>query len=81
MAGIDYIHESFDTAGGQPSGQSTEAVVGLQYSYIRFDFGEFNSQLLTFPGLSDSGRVRITTNNVVTIKLRNNFQTISIAVR
>ncbi len=73
VAGIDYIHESFDTAAGQPSGQSTEAVVGLQYSYIRFDFGEFNSQLLTFPGLSDSGRIRITTNNVVTIKLRNNF--------
>jgi putative salt-induced outer membrane protein YdiY len=73
VAGIDYIHESFDTAAGQPSGQSAEAVVGLQYSYVRFNFGEFNSQLLTFPGLSDAGRFRITTNNVVTIKLRNNF--------
>jgi putative salt-induced outer membrane protein YdiY len=73
MGGIAYIHESFDTAAGQPSGQSAEAVVGLQYSYVRFNFGEFNSQLLTFPGLSDSGRVRVTTNNVVTIKLRNNF--------
>jgi len=73
MGGIAYIHESFDTVAGQPSGQSAEAVVGLQYSYVRFNFGEFNSQLLTFPGLSDSGRVRITTNNVVTIKLRNNF--------
>jgi putative salt-induced outer membrane protein YdiY len=66
VAGIDYIHESFDTAAGQPSGQSAEAVVGLQYSYVRFNFGEFNSQLLTFPGLSDAGRFRITTNNVVT---------------
>ena len=73
MGGIAYIHESFDTTAGQPSGQSAEAVVGLQYSYVRFNFGEFNSQLLTFPGLSDSGRIRITTNNVVTIKLRNNF--------
>jgi putative salt-induced outer membrane protein YdiY len=73
VGGIAYIHESFDTAAGQPSGQSAEAVVGLQYNYVRFDFGEFDSQLLTFPGLTDSGRVRLTTNNVVTIKLRNNF--------
>ncbi len=73
LGGIAYIHESFDTAAGQPSGQSAEAVAGLQYKYVRFDFGEFDSQLLTFPGLSDSGRLRITTNNVVTIKLRNNF--------
>ena len=73
VGGIAYIHESFDTAAGQPSGQSAEAVVGLQYQLVRFDFGEFNSQLLTFPGLTDSGRIRITTNNVVTIKLRNNF--------
>jgi putative salt-induced outer membrane protein YdiY len=73
LGGIAYIHESFDTAAGQPSGQSAEAVVGLQYNLVRFDFGEFNSQLLTFPGLTDSGRIRITTNNVVTIKLRNNF--------
>jgi putative salt-induced outer membrane protein YdiY len=73
VGGVAYIHESFDTAAGQPSGESMEAVVGLQYNYIRFDFGEFDSQLLTFPGLTDSGRVRVTTNNVVTIKLRNNF--------
>jgi hypothetical protein len=73
LGGIAYIHESFDTAAGQPSGQSMEAVVGLQYHFVRFNFGEFDSQLLTFPGLSDSGRIRITTNNVATIKLTNNF--------
>lgn len=73
LGGIAYIHESFDTALGQPSGQSMEAVVGLQYHFVRFNFGEFDSQLLTFPGLSDSGRIRITTNNVATIKLTNNF--------
>jgi putative salt-induced outer membrane protein YdiY len=73
VGGVAYIHESFDTTAGQPSGQSMEAVVGLQYQFVRFNFGEFDSQLLTFPGLTDSGRIRITTNNVVTIKLRNNF--------
>jgi putative salt-induced outer membrane protein YdiY len=73
LGGIVYAHESFDTAAGQPSDQNIEAVVGLQYNYIRFDFGEFNSQVRVFPGLTDTGRVRLTTNNVLTIKLRNNF--------
>jgi putative salt-induced outer membrane protein YdiY len=73
VGGIAYIHESFDTSAGRPSGQSMEGVVGLQYTSVRFNLGEFNSQLLTFPGLTDSGRVRLTTNNTITIKLRNNF--------
>jgi len=73
LGGIVYIHESFDTAAGQPSGQNMEAVVGLQYNFVRFNFGEFDSQALTFPGLTDAGRVRLTTNNSLTIKLRNNF--------
>jgi putative salt-induced outer membrane protein YdiY len=73
IGGVAYIHESFDTSAGRPSGQSMEGVLGLQYNFVRFDFGELSSQLLTFPGMTDSGRVRVTTNNVVTIKLRNNF--------
>jgi len=73
LGGIVYIHESFDTAAGQPSDQNMEAVVGLQYNFVRFNFGEFDSQVLIFPGLTDAGRVRLTTNNSFTIKLRNNF--------
>jgi putative salt-induced outer membrane protein YdiY len=73
LGGIAYIHESFDTIAGQPTNQNMEAVVGLQYNLVRFDFGEFESQVLTFPGLTDTGRVRLTTNNSLTIKLRNNF--------
>jgi putative salt-induced outer membrane protein YdiY len=73
LGGVVYIHESFGTTAGNPSGQSMEAVVGLQYNYVRFDFGEFSSQLRTFPGLTDAGRLRLTTNNSLTIKLRNNF--------
>jgi putative salt-induced outer membrane protein YdiY len=73
LAGVVFVNESFDTAAAQPSDQSAEALVGLQYSMIRFDFGEFDSQLLTFPGLTDSGRIRLTTNNSLNIKLRNNF--------
>jgi putative salt-induced outer membrane protein YdiY len=73
LGGIVYAHESFSTAAGQPSDQNMEAVLGLQYNYIRFNFGEFDSQLQVFPGLTDAGRVRLKTNNSLTIKLRNNF--------
>ena len=73
LGGVVYIHESFNTAAGQPSDQDTEAVVGLQYNLVRFKFGEFNSQVRVFPGLSDAGRVRLMTDNSATIKLINNF--------
>jgi putative salt-induced outer membrane protein YdiY len=73
LGGIVYARESFGTSAGNPSDQSMEAVVGLQYNYVRFNFGELNSEMRAFPGLTDSGRLRVTTNNSVTIKLRNNF--------
>jgi putative salt-induced outer membrane protein YdiY len=73
LGGVVYIHENFDTSIAKPTDQSMEAVLGLQYTFIRFNLGEFDSQLRVYPGLTDSGRVRITTNNSLTIKLRNNF--------
>jgi putative salt-induced outer membrane protein YdiY len=73
LGGVVYIHESFDTTAGQPTDQNMEAVIGLRYNLVRFNIGEFNSQVLVFPGLTDAPRVRLTTNNSLTIKLRNNF--------
>jgi Protein of unknown function, DUF481 len=73
LAGLVFVDESFDTKAGQPSGQHAEGLLGLQYSLVRFKFGEFDSQLLTFPGLTDTGRIRVTTNNSINIKLTNNF--------
>jgi len=73
MGGIVYTHESFDTLAGQPSDQNIESMVGVEYSLVRFNFGEFDSQVRVFPGLTDAGRVRLMTNNSLTIKLRNNF--------
>jgi putative salt-induced outer membrane protein YdiY len=73
LGGVVYVNESFGGTTGKPQDQSMEAVVGLQYNLIRFNFGEFASELRTFPGLTDSGRIRLTTNNSLTIKLRNNF--------
>jgi putative salt-induced outer membrane protein YdiY len=73
LGGVVYIHESFDTTSAQPTDQNAEAVFGLRYNLVRFNFGDFDSQLLVFPGLTDAPRVRLTTNNSLNIKLRNNF--------
>jgi len=73
LGGVVYINESFDTTAIQPSDQNMEAVAGLQYDFIRFNFGQFDSQLQAFPGLTDAGRIRLKTNNSLTIKLKNNF--------
>jgi putative salt-induced outer membrane protein YdiY len=73
LGGVVYANESFDTTAGQPSDQNMEAMVGLQYNFIRFNFGEFDSQVQAFPGLTDAGRIRLKTNNSLAIKLRNNF--------
>ena len=73
MGGIVYIHEDFDTTASQPSDQHMEAVLGVQYNMVRFNFGDFTSQVLAFPGLTDAPRLRVTTNNTLSIKLRNNF--------
>jgi hypothetical protein len=73
FGGLVYMHESFGTTLGNPSDQNIESVVGLEYNSVRFNFGEIHSQLLAFPGLTDAGRIRLKTNNSLTIKLRNNF--------
>jgi len=73
VSGPVYIHEDFATSAARKSDQNIEAVVGLRYNHVRFNFAELDSQVLTFPGLTDAGRVRLTTNNSLTIKFRNNF--------
>src|SRR5208337_809627 len=54
LGGVVYVNQFFDTTGGQPFGQNMEAVAGLQYNLTRFNFGEFNSQVPAFPGLTDA---------------------------
>jgi Protein of unknown function, DUF481 len=73
LGGVVYTNESFDTFASQPSDSNMEAVVGVQYSLIRFNFGQFQAQLQAFPGLTDAGRIRLKTNNTLTINLKNNF--------
>jgi Protein of unknown function, DUF481 len=73
LGGAVFAKESFDTTIGRPSAQNLEGVAGLRYSLTRFKFGQIDSYVLAFPGLTDSGRLRLTTNNSLTINLPNNF--------
>jgi hypothetical protein len=72
IAGAVFTQENFSTV-GQPSGSNAEGLLGMGYDSYRFKVGEIHSQILVFPGLSDSGRVRMTTTNSLVIKLTNNF--------
>jgi putative salt-induced outer membrane protein YdiY len=72
LGGIVYTQESFATPTKQ-SDSNAEGLLGVAYDSYRFKMGEIHLQALTFPGLSDSGRIRATTNNSLVIKLTNNF--------
>jgi hypothetical protein len=73
LAGVVYTHENFFPSTGQPVKNNCEAVLGTQYQLFRFARYRLQSQLLTYPGLSDLGRVRLTTKTTFNLKLTNNF--------
>ena len=73
IAGVVDTWESFSTVSARPSNSNGEALLGAAYDSYRFRFGELHLQTNLFPGLSDSGRIRVTTNNALRIKLPNNF--------
>jgi len=73
ILGAVYANETFSTVSGQPSDSNVEGLVGASYDSYRFRFGEIHLQAALFPGMSDAGRIRASTNNTVKIKLVNNF--------
>jgi hypothetical protein len=73
LGGVVYTKESFTTTVTSPSDSNAEALIGVDYDSFRFKVGEIHMQVLVFPGLSDFGRIRTTTNNSLVIKLTNNF--------
>jgi putative salt-induced outer membrane protein YdiY len=72
LGGVVSSHENFESS-GQPANQNVEALLGLQYQMFRFARYSLQSQLLSYPGLTDAGRIRITTKTTFTMKLVNNF--------
>jgi len=73
LAGADYTRASYQSGLAQPIQQNAELLLGGEYQLFHFDRYTLQSQFLVFPGLSDFGRVRFTTNDILTIKLSNNF--------
>ncbi|MGA7029944.1 MAG: DUF481 domain-containing protein [Candidatus Acidiferrales bacterium] len=73
LIGVDYSQASYQSGVLQPVQESAELLLGLQYQLFHFDRYTLNSQTLVFPGLSDFGRVRFTSNNTLSVKLSNNL--------
>jgi Protein of unknown function, DUF481 len=73
LTGVVYTHENYFPSTGQPIKNNCEAVLGAQYQLFRFARYRLQSQLLTYPGLTDIGRVRVTTKTIFNLKLTNNF--------
>jgi len=73
IAGVVYAQENFTTISGQPSGSNLEGLLGALFDSYRFRVGEVHLQGALFPGMTDAGRIRISSNNTLKIKLVNNF--------
>ncbi len=73
LIGLDYSKASYQSGLAQPVQNNAELLLGADYQLFHFDRYTLQSQVLVFPGLSDWGRVRFTTNNMLSIKLSNNF--------
>jgi putative salt-induced outer membrane protein YdiY len=71
--GAVYTHETFRSGATGPTQQNVEALIGVKYQLFRFTRYILQSQAFVYPGLSDAGRVRATTQTTFTVKLVNNF--------
>jgi putative salt-induced outer membrane protein YdiY len=73
VVGADYTKANYQAGLNQPTQNNVELLLGAEYQLFHFDRYTLQSQLLVFPGLSDFGRVRFTTNDTFTVRLSNNF--------
>ena len=60
-------------SGAQPVHNNAEAIVGVRFLMFRFKTLNINSQTYLFPGLSDSGRIRLSSQSNLRIELIRNF--------
>jgi len=73
--GLVHTNETFESTLSHPTQQNVEALLGVKYQLFRFSRYSLTSQLLSFPGLSDTGRLRIGAKATFSVKLVNNFHT------
>jgi hypothetical protein len=74
IGGAAYSHESyFPQPGSEPVLNNAEVLLGLKFSTFRFKTLNLNSQTFLFPGLTDAGRFRLSSQSNVRIELLRNF--------
>jgi putative salt-induced outer membrane protein YdiY len=73
LVGADYSKGNYQAGLNQPTQNNVELLLGAEYQLFHFDRYTLQSQFLLFPGLSDFGRVRFTTNDTFSMRLSNNF--------
>jgi putative salt-induced outer membrane protein YdiY len=73
ILGTVYTHETFQSGATGPTQQNVEALIGVKYQLFRFTRYILQAQGFVYPGLSDAGRIRATTQTTFTVKLVNNF--------
>jgi hypothetical protein len=67
LLGAVYTRANYQSGLSQPTQQNEELLVGVEYQLFHFDRYTLQSQFLVFPGLSDFGRVRFTTSDILSI--------------
>jgi putative salt-induced outer membrane protein YdiY len=74
VAGLVDNHEQYEPQPGtKPVHNNAEALVGVRFVMFRFKTLNINSQTYLFPGLSDSGRIRLSSQSNLRIELVRNF--------
>ena len=74
IAGLGYTHERDDsTSSGAMHSNSLDAATAIQFSTFRFNTTSFQTALWVYPSLTSPGHVRLTLNQDVYYKFKNNF--------
>ena len=60
--GAVYTHERYRSEDKNPRRSNAEGLLGLTFSIFRFDSTQLTADTKVFPGLTDTGRVRIDSN-------------------
>jgi putative salt-induced outer membrane protein YdiY len=74
LAGLVDNHEQYaPQPGTKPAHNNAEALTGVRFLVFHFKTLNINSQTFLFPGLSDAGRLRLSSQSNLRIELARNF--------
>ena len=73
LLGADYTRAGYQSGLAQPTQQNAELLLGAEYQLFQFDRYTLQSQVLVFPRLIGFWPHSLTTNDVFSVKLSNNF--------